>query len=93
MACASCTHGFCDKEPDFDENMKKNRQITKEFIETKKHMEEYENGDRSDPPTDEAGNRIKKISNPTLLPILLRCPLLDELPLTSERGKKVPFWV
>lgn len=38
LPCASCTHGFCDKVPGFDENKKKNRQITKEFIETKKHL-------------------------------------------------------
>ena len=47
-------------------------------------MEEYKNGDHSDPP-------IKKISNPTLLPILLRCHCLTNFHSLVRGGRKCHF--
>lgn len=91
MPCAKCNHGICDKEPDFDENEKKNRQITRIFIATKKHLEEYESGDRSDPPTDKAGIRMTKMPNPTLLPTLLRCHCLENFHSQVKGGRRCHF--
>jgi len=41
LKCPKCNHTLCDKEPDFDENAKENKSITRDWKEDKKYLEEY----------------------------------------------------
>ena len=41
LPCPKCSHSLCDKEPDFDDNAKVNKSITKAWKAKKKHLEEF----------------------------------------------------
>ena len=89
--CARCNHAFTEKEPDFDEKRKENRKIQKKFIENRKHLEEYENNERDDPPLDEAGKTVTKFANPKLLPTHVQCQCLKNYNSLVRGGKKCFF--
>ena len=72
-ACPKCGHDCCDKEPDFEEKKTFNKQLTKQFVKNKKHLKEYEDGIRPNPPLDSNGKPLSKISNPTYKKQLGNC--------------------
>jgi len=41
LPCPKCSHSLCDNEPDFDDNAKVNKSITKAWKAKKKHLEEF----------------------------------------------------
>jgi hypothetical protein len=60
----------------------------------REHLEEFLTGERNDPPVDDKGKEItseKVLGNPTLLPELLKCHIIDNWNSFSLGGKKCVF--
>ena len=74
--CPRCSFKYFDKEPDYDDNKRENQAITDRWADLKERVEQYENGELTDPPVDSKGKEITsvgQITNPSMLPLLLRC--------------------
>jgi hypothetical protein len=92
--CPRCGFKYFDKEPDFDDNRKENNNISGRWATTREHLEEFLGGERSDSPVDDKGKEItseKMLGNPTVLPQLLKCHIIDNWNSLSLGGKKCFF--
>ena len=92
--CPKCELSYFDKEPDYDENRKYNSSLKQEWIEKNRHLEEYLNQSRSDPPVDAKGKAITSytgLKNPTYKPLLLRCHISENYQSMHRGGRKCHF--
>jgi hypothetical protein len=92
--CPRCGFKYFDKEPDFDDNRKENNNISGRWATTRDHLEEFLARERSNPPVDDKRKEItseKMLGNPTLLPQLLKCHIIDNWNSLSLGGKKCFF--
>ena len=71
--CVFCNHDFIDVPPVNVDNAEKNKLAMAKYSEQYKHLQDYKDKKRFDPPLNSKGKEVKKVTPPTMLKTILRC--------------------
>ena len=71
--CVFCKHPYIDIPPVNHQHVQKAKKDMEEYKRVSKHIRDFQNRDRTDPPKDEKGIVIKSIKPPKIEKTIIRC--------------------
>ena len=91
VGCACCGLKNFDKHPSYDENVRYNNKLSKEFDKVRRQIQAFKDGDSTQPPLDKDGKPITSIANPKLRALMFQCHNHQNWNSCVPTGKKCRF--